>query len=234
VFIVSMPRSGSSLTEQILASHSRVFGGGELPLFRDCLNIKGAYPQDFIQLDETEIGKIGRKYLEKLAEINTANKPVVTDKMLFNFLYIGLIRVIFPQARVIHCFRHPMATCLSIYQSYFSDLKGFAYDLTELGRFYRLYSDLMAHWRRLLPGFIHDLEYESLIAEPESEIRRLLDFCGLPWEAECMAFHEHQRVVKTVSATQVRQPLYSSGVDRWRHYQAFLQPLRAALGSEAD
>jgi len=235
VFIVSMPRSGSTLTEQILASHSQVFGGGELPLFRDCLNIKGVFPQDFMQLEEAEIGEIGRKYLEKLAEINTANRPVVTDKMLFNFLYIGLIRIIFPRARVIHCFRHPMATCLSIYQSYFSDLKGFAYDLTELGRFYRLYSDLMAHWQRLLPGFIHDLEYESLIAEPESEIRRLLDFCGLPWEPECIAFHEHRRVVKTASATQVRQPLYSSGVDRWRHYQAFLGPLREALGLiEAD
>ena len=232
--IHSMTRSGSSLTEQILASHSQVFGGGELPLFRDSLKVRGAFPESFTHLNEAEINKIGQLYLAGLARVNKTNKPVVTDKMLFNFLYIGLIRIIFPKARVIHCFRHPMATCLSIYQCYFSDLKGFAYDLTELGQFYRLYKDLMGYWHRLLPGFIHDLEYESLIADPENEIRRLLDYCDLPWEPECLDFHNHERAVKTASATQVRQPLYKSGVDRWRHYEAFLGPLREALAMQTD
>ncbi|HFD92567.1 MAG TPA: tetratricopeptide repeat protein [Gammaproteobacteria bacterium] len=237
IFIVGMPRSGSTLTEQILACHPDVVGAGELPdlghlLQREALEnaAQGAGFPDYVAgFQERDFRRLGAEYL-RLIRKRAPNARHITDKMPHNFLFIGMIRLILPQARIIHCRRDPVDTCLSIFKQYFGGSHLYAYDLVELGNFYRQYEDLMRHWQRVLPGHVLDFDYEDLVADQEAQTRRLLDFCGLPWNDACLSFHESERAVWTSSVSQVRRPLYKDSIQRWRHYRRHLGPLLDALG----
>ncbi len=230
VFILGMPRSGSTLVEQILASHPQVTGGGELTLLRDTLNDHCRQlgsppgPPCLHRLTGGDFQRIGGDYLAGLRRLATDARRI-TDKLPINFIHIGLIRLVLPGATILHCRRDPLDTCLSIYKNYFTDSQPFAYDLEELGRYHRLYETLMDHWHRLLPGFVHDIHYEELVADPEARTRRLLALCGLPWDETCLRFHQTDRVVKTASFAQVRKPIHRDSIQRWKRYEQPLQPL---------
>ena len=236
IFIVGLPRSGSTLVEQILASHSLVEGTMELhniPALVRELDHRGAdrdgYPETVRALSAEELTGLGRRYVEDTRAVR-AGKPRFIDKMPNNFSHIGLIHAMLPGARIVDVRRHPMDTCLSNYKQYFAQGQSFSYDLEDLGRYYRCYLALMDHWDEVLPGRVMHLQYEQLIRDPEAVVRHLLDYCGLPFEAATLSFHENRRPVRTASAEQVRQPLYASGVGYWKRFAGELEPLRAALG----
>ena len=221
-----MPRSGTTLVEQILASHSQVEAGGELTSLRRLARQAG-YPEAFADPDLPSLRRFGESYL---AAARPVGGPHFTDKMPDNFLRIGLIRLALPNARIIHCRRDPIDICLSCYRILFiRDAQKFSYDLHELGLEYLRYARLMAHWRMVAPDAMHVVQYEDLIADQEGEIRRLLNFCGLAFEDACLRFHETERTVKTASAEQVRQKIYRGAVERWRHYEKHLGPLLELL-----
>ncbi len=236
VFIVGMPRSGTSLVEQILASHPQVHGAGELEdislIYKDLprlLETDLPFPRCMALLKRKTLDQIAQRYLNRLARLGgTAMR--VTDKMPHNFLLLGLIDHLFPGARVIHVHRDPMDTCLSIYFQRFNAEHPYAFALADLGRYYRQYEGLMAHWRALLRLPLLDVRYEELVSDPEAMVRRLLAFCDLEWDERCLRFHESKRLVSTPSYDQVRQPLYRSSVERWRRYEPWLGELKAALG----
>jgi tetratricopeptide (TPR) repeat protein len=236
IFIVGLPRSGSTLIEQILASHSRVEGTMELPnivtMVRefDHRDARGdGYPENVRTLSAASLADLGRRYLEETRPIRTG-RPHFIDKMPNNFSHVGLIHAILPRATIIDVRRHPMDACFSTYKQHFAEGQSFSYDLDDLGRYYRCYLALMDHWDTVLPGKILHLQYEDLIRNPDALIRRLLAHCGLPFESACLSFHETQRPVRTASSEQVRQPLYASGVGYWKHFAKELEPLRRSLG----
>ncbi len=236
IFIVGMMRSGTSLVEQILASHPRVYGAGELPdmghLVAELPRILGTteeLSECFSRLDAATSTYVAEQYLRKLRSVGGQASRVV-DKMPSNYLRLGLLAVLFPQARFIHCRRDPLDTCLSCYFQNFSGSHPYTLDLTDLGCYYRDYERLMAHWCQVLPVPVFQLAYEELTADLEGTSRRLLAFCGLDWDERCLRFHETQRIVRTSSLLQVRQPVYRSSVGKWRRYEAYLQPLIEALG----
>jgi hypothetical protein len=235
VFIVGMPRSGTSLVEQILASHPEVCGGGELEDIRHIAFGAGAwlgsshtYPRVVRELAAADCDTLAAGYLKKLAVLSPQAR-CVTDKMPQNFLALGLIALLFPEARVIHCLRDPLDTCLSCYFHDFTGYHPYAYRLEGLGFYYRQYQRLMRHWRAVLPIPMLDVVYEDLVADPEAGIRQLLAFCELDWDERCLRFYESERIVHTSSYQQVRRPIYKSSLGRWRHYAAHLEPLRRAL-----
>lgn len=233
VFIIGMPRSGTSLVEQILASHPGVYGAGELDDFKNVLldelkRMGLPYPDGMSGLNEKAHDRIANNYLQRLKG-HGGDAQRITDKMPHNFRYVGLIKTVLPKARIIHVRRDPMDTCLSIYSHYFIGRHLYAYDQKELGGYYRHYQELMEHWREVIPEGMTDVDYEKLIEDPEEQIRQLLDFCDLPFDPACLEFHKTERDVRTASFAQVRQPLYRSSVDRWRRYEKQLEPLRAAL-----
>jgi hypothetical protein len=230
-----MMRSGTSLVEQILASHPRVFGAGELPdvglLLKELpqrLGTAQEYPECASLLDAPISRSLAEKYLAKLRHLGGQAARVV-DKMPFNYLRLGLIAALFPVAKIIHCRRDPLDTCLSCYFQNFSGSHPYTFDLSDLGYYYREYQRLSAHWTNVLPLKVFDLNYESLTADLENESRRLLDFCGLDWDDRCLRFNETQRVVRTSSVLQVRQPIYRNSIGKWKQYEAHLQPLIEAL-----
>ncbi len=234
IFILGMPRSGTSLVEQILASHPDVFGAGELS---DLSNLIKKYfltdsssknSQRVVDLGAAASEDLGKEYIAGIRKYSKISK-YITDKMPHNFHYIGLIRAILPNARVIHCTRDPMDNCLSILKNYFIDGYEYSYDMTELGQFYSLYLDLMQYWRNALPGFIYDLSYEQLVADQENQTKRLIDYCDLAWDAACLDFHKTRRKVKTASKAQVRRPIYKDSVKLWKRYEKQLEPLRVAI-----
>ncbi|WP_213881311.1 sulfotransferase [Pseudomonas sp. dw_358] len=232
IFIVGMPRSGTTLLEQILCSHPDVHGAGELPdlgtVILEAL-APHAYPQSVTQLDDDQLHQLGKAYLKRLATLAPGSR-FITDKMPANFFYLGLIHLALPHARIIHAQRDPMDSCFSCYSRLFNETMGFAYDQQSLGRYYGRYRQLMAHWDQVLPdGTVLDLAYEDLIADPEAQARRVLAFVGLPWDPACLAFHKNPRPVKTASVAQVRRPLYSTSVARWKHFARHLQPLYAQV-----
>jgi tetratricopeptide (TPR) repeat protein len=232
IFIVGMPRSGTTLVEQILASHPRVFGAGELPDFGEVVAQHVAFPEAVTTLDPASLRRIGTAYCARLGA-RAPDAAGITDKTPSNFLFAGLIALALPQARIIHVRRDPGDTCFSCFATLFSAGQPFAYDLGELGRYYRAYDRLMAHWRRVLPeGTMIELRYEALVADLAGEARRLVAFCGLDWDAACLAFHRTPRVVRTASAAQVRQPIYRSSLGRARAYGDLLRPLLDALGPD--
>jgi tetratricopeptide (TPR) repeat protein len=240
IFIVGLPRSGSTLVEQILASHSQVEGTMELPniitithQFDDMDPSRDGYPETVASAPVGLLNALGARYLEETALLRTGREHF-TDKLPNNFSHIGLIHAILPQATIIDARRHPMDTCFSTFKQHFAHGQTFSYDLTDLGRYYRCYIALMDHWNAVLPGKVLRIQYEDLVREPEANIRRLLEHCGLPFEPGCLSFHETRRSVRTASAEQVRQPLYTSGVGYWRHFEAQLEPLRLALGDSLD
>jgi len=239
IFIVGLPRSGSTLVEQILASHSAVEGTRELPdipaIARELTvrpNPPGrqAYPLPLTVLEPAEVEAFAARYLLGTQAHRPLGKPRFVDKMLNNFAHLGLIQLMFPQAAIVDVRRHPLGCGFSCYKQLFARGLGYSYELTELGRYYRDYADLMAHVDAVLPGRVHRVHYEQLVAEPAIEVRRLLEHCGLPFEPECLNFHENRRVVQTISSEQVRRPIYTDSVAQWRHYAKWLGPLEASLG----
>jgi len=231
VFIVGMPRSGTSLVEQIAASHPDIHGAGELTDFPAIAKASfAAFPEGVAALTEGELRGLGARYLAALAPREPAARRI-TDKLPANFRFAGLIHLALPQARIIHVRREPADTCWSCFATLFTAGQPFAYDLGELGRYYRAYEALMAHWRAVLPeSAMLDLRYEDIVADLEREARRIIAFCGLAWDPACLAFHKTERPVRTASAVQVRQPIYRHAIGRWRSYGGELGPLLAALG----
>jgi hypothetical protein len=240
IFIVGLPRSGSSLVERILSSHSQVFSAGELDCFALGLTdaVRRAGEREHIPREELvaisatlDFAALGRDYLARARAVSGARGRFI-DKMPLNYLYCALIRRALPQARIIHVFRQPMAAAYAMYKTLFKNGYPFSYDLGEIARYYAAYRRLMAHWRVTLPGVIHEQNYESLIADQRGETRRLLEHCGLEWEDACIAFHRNPAPITTASASQVRRPLYDSSVAQWRHYEPQLADLKAALVAE--
>ena len=234
IFVLGMPRSGTSLTEQILASHSEVYGAGELSLISKLVIKTGSenslkkYPYVIADMSSEELSKLGYKYIESIRKLAGENK-YITDKMPHNFQHIGFIKAILPNAKIVHCTRDPMDNCLSIFKNYFTTGHQYSYDMTELGQYYKLYQNLMRHWEQILPGFIYHLSYENLIVDQETETRKLLEFCGLPWEENCLSFHKTKRKVNTASNAQVRQPIYKDSVKLSERYGDILKPLQDAI-----
>jgi hypothetical protein len=240
IFIVGLPRSGSTLIEQILASHSRVEGTMELPniinithQFDDMAGSRDGYPETVAKVLSAQLTALGSRYLEETAPLRSGREHF-TDKLPNNFSHVGLIHAILPRATVIDARRNPMDACFSTFKQHFAEGQTFSYSLTDLARYYRCYVSLMDHWDVVLPGKVLRLQYEALVREPETQIRRLLEHCGLDFESACLNFHETRRAVRTASAEQVRQPLYTSGVGYWRHFEKELEPLRQALGDSLE
>jgi len=235
IFIVGMPRSGTTLVEQILASSPLVFGAGELPILKilsiNCSTLRktsAQFPECMLDLDMDDLERTGLDYIKEIREFS-ADAQYIIDKLPHNFLRIGLIKTILPNAKVIHCLRNPMANCFSIFKTDFTGTHRYSYDMTELGQYYKLYLDLMDHWEKVLPGFLFTIRYEELVSDQENQIKNLLDLCGLPWDEACLAFHETERKISTASCVQVRQPIYNDSVKLWQRYERQLEPLRKAI-----
>ena len=234
-----MPRAGSTLLEQIISSHSAVEGTMELPeiitMTRDLRRSVDAeqsqpYHDALAALDRDALRELGEQYLERTRIHRKTGAARFIDKMPNNFTHIGLIQLALPNAKIIDARRHPLACCFSNFKQHFARGQNFSYGLDDMGRYYRDYVELMAHYDDVLPGRVHRVIYERMVEDTEAEVRRLLDYCGLPFEASCLRFYENDRPVRTASSEQVRRPIYKDGVDQWRHYEPWLDPLKAALG----
>lgn len=240
IFVVGRTRSGSTLIEQMLASHSAIEGTRELPVLMTMVRrlLAGesggnAYAEIIRSLDGPALKALGEEYLEGVRAYRTTAQPFLVDKMPGNFHHLGFIHLILPNARIVDVRRHPLGCCFSNFKQLFdsaSDGSAATYDLVELGRYYRDYVELMAHFDAVLPGRVHRVFYEDLVRDPEQEIRRLLAYCDLPFDESCLRFHETKRSVHTVSSEQVRRPIYQNAVQQWRHYEPWLNPLKKALG----
>jgi tetratricopeptide (TPR) repeat protein len=243
IFVIGLPRSGSTLVEQILSSHSAVEGAQELPEIAAMARGLGRgaggqeraseqYPAALEPLIDAELRALGEAFLARTRAYRKTDRPFFVDKMPNNFVHIGLIHLILPNAKIVDVRRNPMAVGFSNFKQHFATGQRFSYDLTDIGLYYRDYADLMRHFDDVLPGRVHRIFYETLVEDTESEVRRLLDYCGLPFEPGCLRFYENDRAVRTASSEQVRRPIFRDGLDQWRHYEAFLQPLATALGPE--
>ena len=235
IFIVGLPRSGSTLVEQILASHSKVEGTKELPdlslLGRQLTKSKPRgvkYPHAVKEMTNEEFVEFGNDYLTTTKRYRT-DKPHFIDKMPNNFAHIGFLKLILPNAKVINATRHPLDSCISSYKQLFYKGQSWSYDLFEIGEYYLEYQRIMDHWHQLFPGEILDLQYENLIANQEEETRQLLDYCGLEWENECLKFYETKRPINTASSEQVRQPIYKGAMNAWKNYESHIGPLMTTL-----
>lgn len=241
IFIVGLPRSGSTLIEQILASHSMVEGTMELP---DIIAMAkrlgggkvrgGAYPKVLTQLSADEIRALGEEYIARTRVQRKTDRPFFIDKMPNNAQHVGFINLILPNAKIIDARRHPVGTCFSAFKQHFARGQGYTYDLTDVGRYYADYTQLMARFDEAAPGRVHRVLYEDMIEDTEGEVRKLLAYLGLPFEQACLEFHSNTRAVRTASSEQVRRPIYSDAVEQWRHYEPWLQPLKTALGGALE
>ena len=240
IFIVGLPRAGSTLLEQILASHSQVDGTHELPNILSLANRLGKpqaaaeetrYPTVLAGLAPDYFRRFGEQYI-KDTQVHRAGAPRFIDKNPNNFFHLGLIKLILPNAKVIDARRHPLACCFSCFKQLFGQGQEFSYGLAEIGNYYREYVALMDHWDQVLPGFVLRVQHERLVEDLEGEVRRLLDFCELPFETACLDFHETERSIRTPSSEQVRRPIYREGLEAWRPFEAWLDPLKEALGAE--
>ncbi|MFT3726670.1 MAG: sulfotransferase [Terricaulis sp.] len=242
IFIVGLPRAGSTLIEQILSSHSQVEGTMELSdIGALARKIGGAsradalrYPEALATMSAAELRALGESYLETTKVQRRTSKPFFIDKMPNNFQHIGFIHLILPNAKIIDARRHPMAGCFAAFKQHFARGQHFSYDLTDLGRYYADYVELLAHFDRVLPGRVHQVTYERMVDDTEGEIRRLLDYCELSFEASCLRFYENDRAIRTPSSEQVRRPIFSDAVEHWRCYESWLGPLKSALGPVLD
>ncbi len=236
IFIVGLPRSGSTLIEQILASHSQVEGTAELPILGRIAASIGRYRPDHLQYPQAvrdlrakDFRAYGRQYLEDTRAFRMTARPRFTDKLPNNFAHVGLLHLILPKAKIINARRHPFDTCLGVYKQLFGAGQHFTYDMAELAAYYRQYHETMRHWHRVLPGKVLDVHYEETVADLETQVRRILEHCDLPFEPGCVQFHQTQRAVRTASSEQVRQPLYSSALGYWRWYEKHLDVWREEL-----
>jgi len=234
IFVVGMPRSGTSLVEQILASHPLAYGAGEVEythLFVDAVQglTQKPFPLDIRKVSPAILREAGQAYIEKL-RVNAGPAQRIIDKLPHNFLRVGLFAAVMPNAKIILCERNPLDNCLSIFQHLFGPAHAYASDLSDLGQYYRLYQDLTGWWEEILPGHMHRVSYEQLVSETESQVRQMLEYCELPFHANCLSFHKTRRQVKTPSSAQVQQPIYQDSIGRWKHYEKHLQPLCTALG----
>lgn len=234
IFILGLPRTGTTLVERILASHSAVESAGEINDFSIALieavktsGLPVNNRQDFIAASaHLDFESLGRRYMEKTTQYCPGSVHII-DKLPFNYLYVGLIKLALPNAKIINLRRHPLDTCLAIYKQYFKDAYPFSYDLADLGTYYLAYDALMRHWEKVVPyGFLR-VDYEAVVADPEQQARQIVAYCGLQWEAGCLDFHTNSSASKTASATQVRRPVYADSVAKWRRYETLLAPLLA-------
>ncbi len=242
IFIVGLPRAGSTLLEQILASHSQIDGTLELPnIITTAHKLNGrrkaseepSYPAVLHDLPIEQFEKLGKYYIDD-TRIHRGNAPYFVDKMPNNFRHIGLIHLLLPNAKIIDARRHPMGCCFSGFKQLFAEGQEFTYGLEEIGNYYRRYVELMDHWDKVLPGKVLRVQYEDVVADLECQVRRILAYCGLEFEEACISFHKTERAIRTPSAEQVRQPIYKAGVDHWRRFEAYLEPLKEALGPVLD
>ncbi|RWG59132.1 MAG: sulfotransferase family protein [Mesorhizobium sp.] len=235
IFVVGMPRSGTTLVEQIIASHPQVFGAGELSILKSVvgkqfpMSMPGGFPSGIADMPDKAFAEAGQAYIDMLHARYPGFRHV-TDKMPGNFLLVGFLHMMLPKAKIVHCARDAAATCLSIFKVHFrGDSHRYGYDLGELADFHNLYTDIMAHWHKVLPGVVHDVRYEDFVADQEGQTRALMAHLGLPWDDKVLAFHETDRPVRTASAAQVRQPMYQGSVDLWKRYGERLKPLLVKL-----
>ncbi len=243
IFILGMPRAGSTLLEQMLSSHSQVEGTMELPdiiaVTKDLMRrnsgtpISSYYPL-LPNLSREQSLSYGQGYLDNTRIQRKTDAPFFIDKMPNNFAHVALIHLLLPNAKIIDARRHPMACCFSNFKQHFARGQNFSYSLDDMGRYYRDYVELMAHFNAVLPGRVLRVHYEHLVADPEAQIRRVLDYCGLPFEDDCLRFYQNERAVRTASSEQVRQPIYKQGLDHWQHFEPWLEPLKKALGPVLD
>jgi tetratricopeptide (TPR) repeat protein len=239
IFVLGMPRAGSTLVEQILASHPEIEGTMELPDLgalarrlggRRLQSETSAYPEALADLDRETVCALGEEYLERTRVQRKSGRPFFIDKMPNNWAHIGLIRLILPKAKIVDARRHPLACGFSNFKQHFARGQAFAYSLEEMGLYYRGYVELMAHFDRLLPGHVHRVTHERLVEDTEKEVRRLLDFLGVAFDPACLRFHETARPVRTASSEQVRRPISREGLDQWRAFESWLGPMKNALG----
>ncbi len=237
ILIVGLPRSGSTLVEQILASHSQVEGTSELPLLSKIAESVGRYrsddvsfPQAVTDLRAKDWRAYGQQYMEETRRHRLSDKPFFTDKLPNNFAYVGFLKLILPNARVINARRHPYDSCLGTYKQLWGTGQHFSYDMFDLADYYQNYHDLMTHYHQVLPGRILDVHYEETVLDLENQVRRILDFCGLPFEESCVRFYETERAVRTASSEQVRQPIYTGALGKWRKYEEHLDIWKDELG----
>ncbi len=238
IFILGMPRSGTTLTEQIISSHPQVFGAGELgDMGRISSHLtrlagKGSvYPESLLQLDGETISAVTNRFLENLKAYDPEASRI-TDKMPHNFMQLGTIAYLLPKARVVHCRRNSLDNCISIFFQHFGSGHQYKWELEDLGHYYRMYERLMEHWQQVLPNPMFEVQYAEMVSDQEALSRRLIEFCGLEWDDSCLEFHKSSRAVKTASHWQVRQPIYKSSTDRWRRYEKHLEPLKMGLRGE--
>jgi hypothetical protein len=243
IFILGLPRSGSTLQEQILASHSQVEGTRELPYISWLANrlhrppnkmSSAAYPQGAAELTRQHWQSIGEQFLQQAQRHRQTEAPFFIDKLPNNFIYVGLILLAMPNAKIINTVRNPIDNCFGCFKQLWAEGQHFTYDLEDLGRYYRDYHRLMAHWQQVFPHKIYSVHYENVVDNLEDNVQQLLDYCGLPMEQQCLRFHETERAVNTASSEQVRQPIYKSALAYWKHFDAHLQPLKTALGDLAE
>jgi predicted Zn-dependent protease len=242
IFILGMPRAGSTLVEQILASHPLVEGTMELPnipaFAREIADVRAGegtkFPEAIDELSDDDLRGFGERFLHETRVYRKSGTPYFIDKMPNNFLYVGLIHLILPNAKIIDARRHPMACCFSNFKQHFARGQNFSYSFEDMAHFYRHYVALMDHFDQVLPGRVHRVIYERMVEDPESEVRKLLAYCGLEFDERCLRFYENDRAVRTASSEQVRQPIFRSGVDQWRHYEPWLDTLKEALGPALD
>ena len=234
IFIVGMPRAGSTLIEQILSSHSQVEGTSELPDIPALARKPGAYPQASLELTEEGRRKLGQEYLKRTAVQRRTAKPFFIDKLPNNWLFVPFIQLILPNAKIIDARRHPLSCCFSNFRQHFARGQAFTYNLEDLGRYYTDYVRLMDHVDGVLPGRVHRVFYERMVDDTEGQVRALLDYCGLEFEPACLEFYKTDRAVRTASSEQVRQPIYRDATEEWRPYEGYLAPLKYALGAALD
>jgi len=234
IFVLGMPRSGSTLVEQILASHSLVEGTTELPDLPALARKRKGYPASALDWSADELRALGEEYLSRAAVQRRTNRPFFIDKLPNNWLFTPFIHLILPNARIVDARRHPLGCCLSNFRQHFARGQAFSYDLEDMGAYYADYVRLMAHVDRVLPGRVHRVIYEAMVADSETEIRALLGACDLSFEPACLEFHRTERAVRTPSSEQVRRPIYRDAAEEWRAYEEHLGPLKAALGPTLD
>ncbi|MEK6195531.1 MAG: sulfotransferase, partial [Deltaproteobacteria bacterium] len=236
ILIVGLPRSGSTLVEQILASHSQVEGTSELPILSRIAESVGRYRADDVgfplaaaDLRKKDWRAYGQQYMEETRRHRLTEKPYFTDKLPNTFSYVGFLQLILPNARVINARRHPYDSCLGTYKQLWGTGQHFSYDMFDLAEYYKNYHTLMTHWHEVLPGKILDVHYEETVLDLETQVRRILDFCGLPFEESCVRYYETDRAVRTASSEQVRQPIYTGALGKWRQYEKHLDGWKEEL-----